>query len=47
MRQQHLQAQIIIAADNDRLDDKPNTGTMPQRKPPCRGWLGCCAADRL
>ena len=27
MRQQHPQAQIIIAADNDRLDDKPNTGT--------------------
>lgn len=27
MRQQHPQAQIIIAADNDRLDDKPNAGT--------------------
>jgi putative DNA primase/helicase len=27
------QAQIIIAADNDRLDDKPNTGTDAAEKP--------------
>ncbi|EKT1918543.1 TPA: DUF927 domain-containing protein [Escherichia coli] len=32
MRQQHPQAQIIIAADNDRLDDKPNTGTERAEK---------------
>lgn len=32
MRQQYPQAQIIIAADNDRLDDKPNTGTERAEK---------------
>lgn len=32
MRQQHPQAQIIIAADNDRLDDRPNTGTERAEK---------------
>lgn len=32
MRQQHPQAQIIIAADNDWLDDKPNTGTERAEK---------------
>lgn len=32
MRQQHPQTQIIIAADNDRLGDKPNTGTERAEK---------------
>ena len=32
MRQQYPQAQIIIAADNDWLDDKPNTGTERAEK---------------
>ncbi|HAS0852116.1 DUF927 domain-containing protein [Enterobacter cloacae complex sp. ECL405] len=32
MRQQHPQTQIIIAADNDRLGDKPNTGTEQAEK---------------
>ncbi|MBV8873557.1 MAG: DUF927 domain-containing protein [Metakosakonia sp.] len=32
MRQQHSRAQIIIAADNDWLDDKPNTGTERAEK---------------
>ena len=32
MRQQHPQAQIIIAADNDWLNDKPNTGTERAEK---------------
>ncbi|MVY05752.1 DNA primase, partial [Escherichia coli] len=27
MRRKYPLAQIVIAADNDRLDDKPNTGT--------------------
>jgi putative DNA primase/helicase len=43
MRQQHPQAQIIIAADNDRLDDKPNTGTDAAEKArlPWRAGLLC------
>lgn len=51
MRQQHPQAQIIIAADNDRLDDKPNTGTDAAEKAAfaVTGWVAVpptdCKAD--
>ncbi|PXH56061.1 DNA primase [Klebsiella variicola] len=47
MRQQHLQAQIIIAADNDRLDDKPNTGTDAAEKAALAvtGWVAVPPTD--
>lgn len=32
MRRKYPLAQIVIAADNDRLDDKPNTGTERAEK---------------
>ncbi|MCP2005607.1 UNVERIFIED_ORG: putative DNA primase/helicase [Buttiauxella agrestis ATCC 33320] len=41
MRRKHPQAQLIIAADNDRLDDKPNTGTDKAEKAALSvaGWV--------
>ena len=47
MRQQHPQAQIIIAADNDRLDDKPNTGTDTAEKAAfaVTGWVSVPPTD--
>ncbi|MGR6820241.1 DUF927 domain-containing protein [Enterobacter sp. CCM 8630] len=47
MRQQHPQAQIIIAADNDRLDDKPNTGTDAAEKAALAvtGWVAVPPTD--
>lgn len=47
MRQQHSQAQIIIAADNDRLDDKPNTGTDTAEKAAfaVTGWVSVPPTD--
>ncbi|WP_342323684.1 DUF927 domain-containing protein [Kosakonia sp. BYX6] len=47
MRQQHPQAQIIIAADNDRLDDKPNTGTDAAEKAAfaVTGWVSVPPTD--
>lgn len=47
IRQQHPQAEIIIAADNDRLDDKPNTGTDAAEKAALavRGWVAVPPTD--
>ncbi|KLP24679.1 TOPRIM and DUF927 domain-containing protein [Enterobacter roggenkampii] len=47
MRQQHPQAEIIIAADNDRLDDKPNTGTDAAEKAALAvtGWVAVPPTD--
>ncbi len=47
MRQQHPQAQIIIAADNDRLGDKSNTGTDAAEKAALvvTGWVAVPPTD--
>ncbi|WP_086872397.1 TOPRIM and DUF927 domain-containing protein [Kosakonia pseudosacchari] len=47
IRQQHPQAEIIIAADNDQLDDKPNTGTDAAEKAALavRGWVAVPPTD--
>ena len=47
MRQQHPQAEIIIAADNDRPDDKPNIGTDAAEKAALAvtGWVAVPPTD--
>lgn len=47
MRQQHPQAQIIIAADNDRQGNRPNTGTNAAEKAAfsVMGWVSVPPTD--